>query len=611
MNDSRASSCDTRQKVQCQDFFLKEMESLSKQLNTTAVDFRKKADQKVMHTLKPSLSIGARKANSAAMSTVDSWGSKSRRTRNDRSVERNGLYWSTYFATARRDGVYVSASAGSVDFNAELMEPMEAEFTPAWQSIMDGAVRNLISESERKVIDVCKQLDQVLLNGFSSIGIDKARISSMVSISSSNCRNALRTSFSTMRDIATENQRELSRSLLPKVKQSMHKSYEAIMNVPGGVGKFIRMKGAMHSKSSVAIKKVFNECMNELLVGIEDMVENLSSRIDLVKETIFKSLASVYSILWEDQNVGMAIDPVHQQKVLACRIALMPLLNQLRGEQDKVMDVLGIERPILDLEIAAVETWEQKNAKKMQMAKENGGFVDLQDDSEDDEIGSTDRIGAAAVKEESKPECAVDNLVKTEVQSSKSFGLRSIANQTISLLDSDDDSDYDDDSYINHDIRCVVVRAGGLGISFKKVLEGFFVWSIESNSQLIGKIFLGDILKSIDGKRLNKLSYEQTCNFLKESADKQKRRIYVLRSKVAVKVKAGPLGLQLSKVEEGFLVTDVNDDSQLVGKVFQDDILTSIDGARFSELNDENVLIEVKKTSNKTQRRICIVRKRK
>ena len=597
--------------MQCQDFFLNEMESLSKKLNTIAVDFRKKADQKVISTLKPSLSIGARKANSAAMSTVDSWGSKNRRTRNDRSVERNGLYWSTYFATARRDGVYVSASAGSVDLNAELMEPMEAEFTPAWQSIMDGAVRNLISESERRVIDVCKQLDQVLLNGFSSIGIDKARISSMVSISSSNCRNALRTSFSTMRDTATENQRELSRSLLPKVKQSMHESYEATINVPSGGGKFGRMKGTMQSKSSVAIKKVFNECMNELLVGIEHMVEDLSTRIDLVKETVSKSLASVYSILWEDQNIGMVIDPVRQQKVLACRVALMPLLNQLREEQDKVMQVLGIERPILDLEIAAVETWEQKNAKNMQMAKENGEFVELQDDSDDDEKGSTDRIVAAAVKEESKPEYVVANLVKTEVQSSKSCGLRTIANETISLLDSDDDSDYDDDSYINHDIRCVVARAGGLGISVKKVLEGFFVWNIESNSQLIGKIFHGDILKSIDGKRLNKLNLEQNYDYLKESADKQKRRIYVLRSKIAVKAKAGPLGLSLSKVQEGFLVSYVNEDSQLVGKVFQDDILTSIDGTSFSELNDESVSIEVRKTSYKTQRRICIIRKRK
>ena len=61
--------------------------------------------------------------------------------------------------TVRREGVYVSASAGSIDLNAELAEPMEASYTPAWQSIMDGVIRSLISESERQVVALCKQLD--------------------------------------------------------------------------------------------------------------------------------------------------------------------------------------------------------------------------------------------------------------------------------------------------------------------------------------------------------------------------------------------------------------------------------------------------------------------
>ena len=84
-----------------------------------------------MHNIKPSLPTGARKAHSLAMSTVDSWGSKCRRSRNERTPEQNGLYWSTYFATVRREGVYVSASAGAIDLNAELVEPMEAKYTPA------------------------------------------------------------------------------------------------------------------------------------------------------------------------------------------------------------------------------------------------------------------------------------------------------------------------------------------------------------------------------------------------------------------------------------------------------------------------------------------------
>jgi PDZ domain-containing secreted protein len=141
-------------------------------------------------------------------------------------------------------------------------------------------------------------------------------------------------------------------------------------------------------------------------------------------------------------------------------------------------------------------------------------------------------------------------------------------------------------------------------------LEGFFVWDIKRNSQFIGKIFLGDILKSVDGKRLNKLDHNQFMKHLKESTDKQKRRIYALRSKIAIMAKGGALGLSLSKVKEGFLVSDIDQDSQLVGKIFQDDILTSIDGTRLSELHDGSLLILIKKTFDKNQRRICIIRKR-
>ena len=111
--------------------------------------------------------------------------------------------------------------------------PMEAEYTPAWSSIMDNAVRNLISESERDMNTLCKQLDLDLLQGFYSVGIDKARVASMVSISAANRGNVIRDSFASMREIAQENQRELSRSLLPKVQQSLKQSYNNTLSVTG------------------------------------------------------------------------------------------------------------------------------------------------------------------------------------------------------------------------------------------------------------------------------------------------------------------------------------------------------------------------------------------
>ena len=294
----------------------------------------------------------------------------------------------------------------------------------------------------------------------------------------------------------------------------------------------------------------------------------MSERIDLLKENISKSLFSVYSILWEDQNAGMAVDPAHQRRVLACRAACLPLLNQLRAQQDQVMQILGIERPVLDLEIAAVESWEQKNAKNMQAAIASGAFVELLDDSDDDVKEPTGKISGRSVKqEEGNVKCETSRLIKNEMRSPKSKSWNNSANGTISLLnDSDDDDDYDDNADFIF-VDCTVAKAGELGISFEKVSEGFFINNIETDSQLAGKVFLGDILKSFDRKRLRDLDHDHFTKELKESNDKQKRRIYILRSKITIKAKAGGLGLAVNKASKGFVVLEINRDSQLAGKV--------------------------------------------
>jgi hypothetical protein len=80
-NDHSSDGGGTRQKVRCENVFKGEMKNVAKEIEPIAKTFLEKAEQKVMTTLKPSLTSGAKKAHSSAMSTVDSWGSKSRRSR--------------------------------------------------------------------------------------------------------------------------------------------------------------------------------------------------------------------------------------------------------------------------------------------------------------------------------------------------------------------------------------------------------------------------------------------------------------------------------------------------------------------------------------------------
>jgi len=469
---------------------------------------------------------------SSAMTTVDSWGSKSRRSKqHGRTADNNGLFWSTYNATARREGVYVSASAGSIDMNAELAAPMEAEYTPAWSSIMDGTIKRIIVESERQLEALCKQLDQALMNGFCGVGIDKARIASMVTISSSTRTNAIRASFVSMRETAMENQRELSRSLLPKVQQSMKKSYDSTVGVPGGPGKFMRMKSAMHSTSHVAVNGLFDACMKELLDAIELMVQDLSGQISMLKESISTSLSSVYSILWEDQigGCGRIIDPVHQRKVLACRVACLPILNVLRKKQDRIMKVLGIEPPVLDLEIVGGETWEQTNERKMQEAIAKGALIDVDDNNndDDDDNGNENDKKSSSVKLENSSNTR--RRIKNEMVHHGGGDRRCTKlNETIDLLSDSDDDDDEVEQIIN-----VIAKKGSLGLSIDKVesiTDGFLVFTVKPGSQLVGKVLVGDVITSIMGRRLNSTSTDELTKMLQVSSQLQSRRICITRS---------------------------------------------------------------------------------
>ena len=143
----------------------------------------------------------------------------------------SGLYWSTYFATARRSGVYTSASAGAVDFNQELLDPMEEKFSTTWHNVMDSSIRTLLSASEAKAIRVVSKVASDLSQSLGKAGIDKARLTAMTTTSTRSCLTAIKAQFQTMASTAVDTQREISRDLLPQIQDRMANSYNATISV--------------------------------------------------------------------------------------------------------------------------------------------------------------------------------------------------------------------------------------------------------------------------------------------------------------------------------------------------------------------------------------------
>lgn len=367
-----------------------EINALDGLIQPIASAFIREAENKVNTALQPSLALGAQKGSGTAMSTVASWGSKNRRSRQHRSPHSNGLYWSTYHACVRRNGVYVSASAGAIDMNQELCDPMEKEFSSEWQQIMDGALLSFIREAETALSAAFTKIAQQLVNAFAEAGMDRARLQTMAATASRTCSTAIRIAFEDMRKIATDSQRELNRSLLPKVANRMTTGYTATSGVPAGTGKFDRMKSAMNSSASMVVQTMFTEATQDLLAAIAALIKQISGRISGTSDVISRSLSSVYSVCWDDQKDNLReIDPAMQDKVRLCRDKLIPFLVGFRNNHDQVMASMGIKREEMELEIVAVEGWEVKNQKAMAKAKEEGNYFEIldSDDDSDEEDG--------------------------------------------------------------------------------------------------------------------------------------------------------------------------------------------------------------------------------
>ncbi len=403
------------------------VQSLTNQIKPIATQFKKVIDQKVSNSLASSLKTGARKGSQSAMSTVVSWGSKSRRTKSERAPDKNGLYYMTYKAVTRRDGVYTSPSAGAVDFNQELCDPMEKEFSTEWQSVLDSTIRRLLAESETKILALATSACQSFAQSLGSNGVAADRLGNMLNTANRSTTTALKTSFTQMRTIARDAQRELSRELLPAVKEKMKSSYEAARTAPGGSGVFERMKGAMVSNSQRAVNEMFDSAMDKLIKGIEALIKRLERLIESTATIVGKSLENVFSICWDDKSDKTTlIDPQMQKLIQECRNALLPTLNKLLEIQGDACELLGIEREGVELDLVGVESLEQQLSRRVAEAEKNGNMIDLCDSGAD--IPSAKKIAVKSEKGGAK----------------KKSPLKTSVSGVIDLCDSDSDDDDDD-----------------------------------------------------------------------------------------------------------------------------------------------------------------------
>lgn len=105
-------------------------------------------------------------------------------------------------------------------------------------------------------------------------------------------------------------------------------------------------------------------------------------------------MEDVYSVCWDECEIS--------KLVRNCRDSLLPDLHQLTMAQGKAIDLMGLEKQPLDLDLTAVASWDDVYQNKLHEAERTGKVVDLVDSDSDSDTHHQDLLPRDALLE--KPE---------------------------------------------------------------------------------------------------------------------------------------------------------------------------------------------------------------
>ncbi|KAF2271929.1 uncharacterized protein EI97DRAFT_240440 [Westerdykella ornata] len=221
-------------------------------------------------------------AINAAPNTAAGWGAH----RND-----GGLFYPTYKATVRRDGVY-SGAAGPRDFNAELVEPITKKLATGWertfQTRLPKAFELYIRDSNtilRRFHDTVEERARENGVGLANLAMLKTQIYTYEQLFNE-LYNVLFTSM-------TELQRDANRDFTPVIVSAMRAAYD-ICTAESGTGCFRRMKAHMANHIEQARHHMFREAVESVRNHLNLMCKSLQKVMEDKADSIFVAMRHDY-----------------------------------------------------------------------------------------------------------------------------------------------------------------------------------------------------------------------------------------------------------------------------------------------------------------------------
>ncbi|KAI3323344.1 hypothetical protein HD806DRAFT_496329 [Xylariaceae sp. AK1471] len=263
-------------------------EELESSLKSSVALIQKSLEEHIYENINTSIPSAVQ----AAPDTAYSWGAHR---------SEGGLFWATYKATVRRNGVYSGAS-GPRDFNQDLFDPISRNLATGWErafqrrlpAILEGFAKEAMIKLQHFHQAAKARAEQRHTNVAGLVTLSNQILAHMRTV------QALP---ATIRAKITDLQREANRQFTPVICEAMTTAYEICTN-ERGQGSYARMKAAMANHVDNVRYSMFQDATKVVKGQLEAMCR-------AVKQDIADSIQGIFDTIFIDYMrtlVGTEVD---------------------------------------------------------------------------------------------------------------------------------------------------------------------------------------------------------------------------------------------------------------------------------------------------------------
>ncbi|KAL8628455.1 hypothetical protein Q9189_005865 [Teloschistes chrysophthalmus] len=219
--------------------------------------------------------------------TTQHWGLKV--NRENRAL--GGLYWSSYKAVCKRDGVYTNAQ-GLHEWNSQLSAPMMKVLSPGWEKMFSRRTPAVMANFAKMASGLIKKFHQDIDSRARKIGLGLAGFYGL--------KQQLPVHENILKDVSREvgefvnnSQKEINREFVPTIQEAMLEAYQQCAAEVGG-GQFLRIKAIMTGHVDQNRHTMFRQSVDGVRQQLKKLTKDVEARMNDKTDEVFVAMQRDY-----------------------------------------------------------------------------------------------------------------------------------------------------------------------------------------------------------------------------------------------------------------------------------------------------------------------------